>query len=404
MKLRMRESDRYMRNIKASDFTRETSFLRPIALAPLPDRPLVSILMSNYNYGRYLNDSIESVLHQTYRDLELIICDDGSTDDSARILVQYRLLDPRIKVIWQANGGQSAALNVAFHNSAGEIICLLDADDMFMPDKIAKVVNAFASAPRSGLAVNRMLRVNEVRRYLGDVPLLSPLASGWIRPSLSFTAPHVAPGLPPCSGLSLRRSVAVAIFPLPTGLRAYADTLIQALAPLITPIVAIETPLSEYRIHGANVAAVSTFTENKLRNLAVWERELWHAWRRFMTSIPSGLPPHFQLPPEMPSSPMSYAYERFRSRSMLTARGNISAAYFQAWPRKLQWYWRASPLMPNWLFRRSFGFVYGQTRAKTVLGKMLTSFRNAFRLRNGAVNSHTATYRCASNAVREQQS
>jgi glycosyltransferase involved in cell wall biosynthesis len=333
---------------------------------------LVSILISNYNYASYLEAAVASSIEQTYDRLEVVVCDDGSTDASSEILAQLQSRDSRIKVIYQENGGQALALNAAFLKCTGDIICLLDADDVFMPDKVKRVVDAFAAAPHCGLAVNRMLRVDRTRRYLGEVPLLSSLASGWTRPFLSLTAPHVAPGLPPSSGLSLRRHVAEVLFPLPAGLRAYADTLIQVLAPLLTPVVGIETPLSEYRFHGANVAAVSQFTENKLRNLVVYEREIWRAWRRFLASSWSGLPPDFHLPSEMPSSPMSYAYARLRSRSGThsSARG-ISSVYLTTWPRAHQWYWRAASLMPNWLFRRSFALVYGQTPAKIVLGRLL---------------------------------
>src|SRR5580704_3425157 len=339
---------RISRMANVPEHSKDLSSLKPMALDPLPERPLVSILISNYNYAAFLGDAIESCLHQTYDKLEVIVCDDGSTDGSSRILERYRSLDPRISVIYQANGGQSLAMNTAFHKSTGGIICLLDADDVFMPHKVQRLIDCFAAAPNSGFAVNRMLRVDRSRRLLGDIPLLSALASGWIRPSLSLGAPHMAPGLPPCSGLSLRRSVAAAIFPLPRGLTAYADTLIQILVPLITPIAAIETPLSEYRIHGANVAAVREFTEDRLRNLARYEREIWHAWRRFLASPLSGLPPDLPVPRTMPSSPMSYAYARFRSPSRSHADWQaISSDYFRTWTRLYRWYWRASSLMPN---------------------------------------------------------
>lgn len=369
------------RMTKVHDRRTELSSHKPMALDSLPEQPLVSILMTNYNYAAFLPDAIESCLRQTYDKLEIIICDDGSTDGSARILERYCSLDPRVRVIYQVNGGQSRAMNTAFQKSSGDIICLLDADDVFLPDKVRQVIGGFAATPDSGLAVNRMVRVDRARRRLGDIPLISGLASGWMRPFLSLSAPHVASGLPPCSGLSLRRSVAAAIFPLPEGLTAYADTLIQVLCPLITPIAAIEEPLSEYRVHGANVAAVAEFTEDRLKNLAAYEKEIWRAWRRFLASPLSGIPESFPLPPKMPSSPMSYAYARFRSSSRPSSDcQTISSDYFLTWPKPYQWYWRASSLMPNWLFRKSFAFMYGQTRAKAILGKILRVYRRGFQL------------------------
>ena len=84
-----------------------------------------SIVISNYNYGRYLPDAIDSALAQTYADTEVIVVDDGSTDDSRRIIEAYR---DRIVAIFKANGGQASALNAGFAASGGEVIVFLDAD------------------------------------------------------------------------------------------------------------------------------------------------------------------------------------------------------------------------------------------------------------------------------------
>ena len=366
------------RTPKISDDRKQRNPRKPMALDPLPEQPLVSILISNFNYGAYLGDAIESALQQTYDKLEVVICDDGSTDGSPRILEWYRSLDRRIRIIYQANAGQSLALNAAFHKSTGDIICLLDADDVFMRDKVRRVVEAFGAAPDAGLAVNRMLIVDKNRKWLGEIPLLSQLATGWQEPSMNICGPWVLPGLPPSSGLSLRRVIAESIFPLPSGLRAYADTLIQVLAPRIAPIVAIQAPSSEYRVHGANVAAVNAFTEDRLRNLVVWEREIWRAWCRHMLS-PSATPLNTAGSETTPTL-MAYAYARFRSdpRSKAVYQA-IPPDYFRALSSLFRWYWRASPLMPNWLFRKSFAFVYGQTRAKRVVARILNSSRSDLR-------------------------
>jgi glycosyltransferase involved in cell wall biosynthesis len=361
-----------------ADYAKERNPLKPMALARLPDRPLVSILMSSYNHERYLSDAIKSVLCQTYSHLELIICDDGSTDSSSQALERYRRLDARIKVLLRPHGGQSLALNAAFCESIGNIICLLDGDDVFMPEKVERVVYALATNPDSGLAVNAMLLVNATREPLGEIPFLHQLPSGWHGSSLSLTAPHFLPAIPPCSGLSLHRSVAEVLFPLPSDLTASSDGVIQVLAPMITPIVAIRTPVSEYRIHGRNVSAVSTFTEDRLRNLDAWQREIWRAWRRYLVLYQQRAVFDFQLPSEMAQTPMTYAYARFRSdpHSKNIYRA-IPTGYFQTLPRWYQWFWRCSIWMPNWLFRRTFAFVYGQTPARLLVGRILKACRNA---------------------------
>ena len=109
--------------------------LHPIGLLPLPKEPLVSILVSNYNYGRYIGDSIQSALDQTYPNIELIICDDGSTDDSVSVIEPYLQKDPRVRLIRKENGGQASGFNAAFAASRGEIIALLDSDDRFLPGR-----------------------------------------------------------------------------------------------------------------------------------------------------------------------------------------------------------------------------------------------------------------------------
>jgi len=110
--------------------------LRPVELRPLPAQPLVSILVSNYNYGRFIGDTIKSALDQTYSNIELIICDDGSTDDSVEIIERYARRDSRLQLIRKANGGQASGFNAAFAASRGEIIALLDSDDLFLPQKV----------------------------------------------------------------------------------------------------------------------------------------------------------------------------------------------------------------------------------------------------------------------------
>src|SRR6202035_4731154 len=75
-----------------------------LPLPPMVHEPLVSILMSNYNYGQYISEAVESVLRQTYTRLELVVCDDGSTDRSCEVIEAYRRQDRRITLICKQNG------------------------------------------------------------------------------------------------------------------------------------------------------------------------------------------------------------------------------------------------------------------------------------------------------------
>lgn len=107
--------------------------------------PLVSIIIMNYNYASFLPVAIESCLKQTYPRVETIVVDDGSTDRSVQVIEGY---GDRIISVLKPNGGQASALNAGFSASSGDIICLLDADDVFLPEKAAYVVEQFQSNPK----------------------------------------------------------------------------------------------------------------------------------------------------------------------------------------------------------------------------------------------------------------
>jgi len=101
---------------------------------------LVSVLIPCYNAQDYIADALESVINQTYPNLEIIVVDDGSTDSSRRVLLDYAARDNRIILHFQDNRGPSAARNKAFELSKGEWIQYLDADDLLSSNKIAKQV------------------------------------------------------------------------------------------------------------------------------------------------------------------------------------------------------------------------------------------------------------------------
>lgn len=107
--------------------------------------PEISVILNNYNYGQYIGAAIRSVLSQDHTDFELIIVDDGSTDDSREIISSFS--DPRIKKVFKANGGQLSAFNEGFKISSGDIVCFLDADDMYQPGYLSAVAGQFAGYP-----------------------------------------------------------------------------------------------------------------------------------------------------------------------------------------------------------------------------------------------------------------
>src|ERR1700687_5731166 len=212
--------------------------LKPLALPSLPDGPFVSVLVANYNYGRFLGQALESVLKQTYQKFEIVVCDDGSTDGSRDILTVYGQKYGQLKVLLQDNGGKSEAILAACHAICGEIICFSDSDDTFLPTKLEELVEAFVHAPQAGFLVHRLTATDTSLRMMRPVPAVGKLVSGWKAPQMSLSSPQMLWGLAPTSGFALRRFVAGGVLPSLRGRRAFADSVIQVLAPLVTPVVA----------------------------------------------------------------------------------------------------------------------------------------------------------------------
>ena len=110
------------------------------------DKPLVSVIIPVYNGRDYIGEAIDSAALQTYRNLEIIVVDDGSSDGTLDILRERAAKDQRIRVISQANGGVAKARNTAIAAARGEFIAPLDADDLWLPGKIQSQMRAMLSA------------------------------------------------------------------------------------------------------------------------------------------------------------------------------------------------------------------------------------------------------------------
>ena len=104
--------------------------------------PLVSVIMPAYNAEKYISESIESVLAQSYKNWELLITDDRSTDNTQQIIKEYAIKDQRIKLfINDQNGGAGVARNNSIKQASGRFIAFLDADDQWLPEKLTKQIS-----------------------------------------------------------------------------------------------------------------------------------------------------------------------------------------------------------------------------------------------------------------------
>ena len=129
--------------------------------------PLVSIYITNYNYGQFIEEAIDSVCNQTYQNIELIIIDDGSTDNSHKIIESYSSLE-NIQIIYQTNKGLNVTNNVAIRTSRGKYIMRLDADDFLHPSAVDKMVTELEADSRIGLIFPDYYYVDEASKIIGQ--------------------------------------------------------------------------------------------------------------------------------------------------------------------------------------------------------------------------------------------
>ncbi len=110
----------------------------------------VSIIIPTYNYGKFICEAIDSILNQTFKDYEIIIVDDGSTDNTEEIIKKY---EDKINYFYKTNNGPASARNLGIQNATGDYICFLDSDDIFLPNKLEIQVNLLRSPSSSKTAL-----------------------------------------------------------------------------------------------------------------------------------------------------------------------------------------------------------------------------------------------------------
>jgi len=128
----------------------------------------VSVVMPAYNASQYLHGTIESVLAQTFKNFELLVIDDGSTDTTAEIAHYYSQQDSRVKLFSQTNQGVSVARNIGIQIAQGEFIALLDSDDQWLPEKLAVHVKHLTSHPELGISFGRVEFMNSEGNSTGQ--------------------------------------------------------------------------------------------------------------------------------------------------------------------------------------------------------------------------------------------
>lgn len=253
--------------------------------------PRVTVCINNYNYGRFVGEAVDSCLAQTYRDVEVVVVDDGSTDDSRDVLKAY---GSRITTVFQPNAGQSSAVNAGFAAATGELVVFLDADDLLLPDTVARVVDAFA-------ADDRLVRVQWVLELVDEAGTrtgrcLPP--PGWRLPTgdLSDLALRYRTYVwNPTSASAYRACALRQLLPMPE--RSYLpntgpDLYLSETVVLLGPVGALGGVGGLYRVHASNFTTTSrrddaAFLRTKVEEIIVGQEHVRDLATRLGRTFPA---------------------------------------------------------------------------------------------------------------------
>lgn len=220
-----------------------------------PSLPLVSVIVTTYNYGRFLEEAIRSVLRQTVpaRDVELIVVDDGSTDDTRERMRKY---NRQLTYVYKVNQGQASAFNAGFEIARGEYIALLDADDVWYPDKLEKLIRAYGR-PGTDVVCHNLVLWNGTHRMGLAFPYRT---NGWMEGYC-----------PPTSGISFRRNLLKYLYPVPLSFRVSADLFLICVLNLVGCRVLFSCePWGAYRVHGENLYTGTLTADRANRRIAAY--------------------------------------------------------------------------------------------------------------------------------------
>ena len=145
----------------------------------------VSIIIPTYNRAQFLREAVESVLHQTFEDFEVLVVDDGSTDNTPQLMATFT--DPRVRFIRQTNQGRSHARNHALSLAQGRYIAFLDSDDIYLPEKLAWQVAKMDAAPEVGMVYTSAHCIDAQGMLLNEQYIAT--VSGNIYNSIAFFRP-----------------------------------------------------------------------------------------------------------------------------------------------------------------------------------------------------------------------
>ncbi|TAK26073.1 MAG: glycosyltransferase [Chloroflexota bacterium] len=205
--------------------------------------PRVSVIIPTFNYGHFICQAIDSVLNQTFDDLEIIVVDDGSSDDTVARIGQYG--GGRVRLIQQDHRGPSAARNRAYPETTGEFVAFLDADDLWLPDKLERQIPLLEADERVGLVAGAYyLQIDATgERFERQSPLRGDV--------LRYVAvENIVSGS--ATTALMRRSVLDRVGPMDESLRACEDWDLWLRIARVSHFAYVDAPIAVLRRHSGN--------------------------------------------------------------------------------------------------------------------------------------------------------
>lgn len=192
--------------------------------------PFFTVLIDTYNYGQYVEEAVASVLAQNFpaEEREIVVVDDGSTDNTQERLQKF---GRTIRYFKKPNGGQASAFNFGFEQARGQVIALLDADDVWLPEKLGRVYEVFKRHPSAGMVYHRVHLwdgVNDISEDTYFIPV-----SGRVTENRRALLQYPMVGT---SCLAFRREHIQKLLPVPESLRFKADAYLTALIIFVTEV------------------------------------------------------------------------------------------------------------------------------------------------------------------------
>jgi glycosyltransferase involved in cell wall biosynthesis len=206
-----------------------------------------SIIINNYNYGYFLSQAIDSALNQDYPYKEVIVVDDGSTDNSRSVMQNY---GDKIISVFKSNGGQASAFNAGFEKSSGDVICFLDSDDAFELNKLSRVAHVFESNSHIEWCFHslRLIRL-DTEKCIDKAYKKHGHAQRTDFNDLGKAKPKKYPAT---SGTCFTRSCLSNIFPMPEDINIVSDNYIKFVVTSTYRGCVLDEELAEQKIHSRN--------------------------------------------------------------------------------------------------------------------------------------------------------